>query len=87
MKDLLIVTGLLVVIGGILVTGGQSINLAVQPQIVAYVEYKEVFKGSAACVNISSEGAATLLTISGGFLCLFPKQHFVSNLVRIETLK
>lgn len=44
-----------------------------------------VYEGRSACINVTSSGASTTVSVKGGFLCLFPKQYFVSKNVELIT--
>lgn len=52
-----------------------------------FVEEKLVYDGRSACVEVSSGGATTQIDINGGWYCLFPKEHYTSKNVRVETIK
>lgn len=51
------------------------------------VDDKLIYEGRSACVDVSSSGNTTNVTISGGWYCLFPKEKYTSKNVKVETMK
>lgn len=46
---------------------------------------KEVYKGRSACVNTESVGSSSRVNVSGGFLCIWPKEYFAGKNLVIKT--
>jgi hypothetical protein len=59
--------------------GGQLWNLWLQPKIIVQIDGREVFRGSNACIDESSLGAATRVQINRGPLCMLPGPKYTSN--------
>ncbi len=71
-------------IAGIIVVFGMvGLTLYAEHRQTAVVEVsgKEVFRGSALCVSVTSAGASTHVSI--GLPCEFPGRHYVGNDVKI----
>lgn len=52
-----------------------------------FVDDKLVFDGRSACIDVESSGSTTKVSISGGLMCIWPKEYYVSNNVRLEGVK
>jgi len=65
----------------------QTGALIFQPKVIAFVDGKEVFRGSNACLEESSLGAATHLQIGIGPLCLMPGPTYISKNVEAKPLQ
>lgn len=48
---------------------------------------KIIYQGRSACVDIRTGGAATQVTIKGGLFCMLPKEYYVGNDVKVETME
>ncbi len=73
----------------LLVFGIQScyINVVNTVPVRAYVDGILIYEGKSGCINVSSAGRTTALTVNGGFLCFYPQKEYVSDNVKVEGIK
>ena len=46
-----------------------------------------IYEGINGCISVSSSGDTTSVTIKDGFLCMFPKEYYVGQNIRVEGKK
>ena len=80
-----IIIGAIVLVGGTLL-GAAYIDYTIHDvPIEIRVDGDLKYAGRNACAVTSSNGNATKVKITGGFLCLFPKEEYVSKDVILTT--
>ncbi len=70
---------LIIIAGAGLITGIQIFDLTFQPAVIVSIDGKEIYRGSNACIEETSLGAATHVQIGRGPLCLFPGPKYTSK--------
>lgn len=83
---LFVLVGIIILFLFLLVVPVQLAYIYIEPKVEVLVDQKMIYKGTNACVTVSSGGYTTTV-ITHKFLCFLPDETYTSKDVVVRTIK
>lgn len=78
--------GAVFIVGSTVVMGLRGLEYSVdRVPVKCTVDDVLVYEGTSACIEVKSTGSTTRVDIHGGLFCMFPKEYYISNNVKMTT--